>query len=338
MDQEIKKDEMAERKKEYLMSWLYTFGIFVLITVVLFFPLIFSAEPLKLITLLLGLLLFGFIIALFSAYVLTPWSLGKEMQTFDNAPPEILKSLEELSKKAQIKKVPKLMITETSEINACTYESIFGSRIGVTTGLIDAYQSGRMNKNELEAILGHEIGHIKNKDSLRQGLVLSLISVFQVLGNWCIIIGSVLGVIGVATATISREEGRSTGIVITIIGVSLLIDGFLMKIIAKIASILSFYHSRKQEYVADQSAAELTSPEITASALQKIKNLNDELVTNVMKSLPYADKWQLQPRNVSWIDKLFDTHPPMEERIQRVRKIAEGSKRKEFNIIALLLI
>ena len=51
-----------------------------------------------------------------------------------------------------------------------------------------------------------------------------------------------------------------------------------------------------------------------ANALQRISTLNNDLVAKELAKLPYADRWQLQPRNPSWIDKLFDTHPPMEKR------------------------
>ena len=69
--------------------------------------------------------------------------------------------------------------------------------------------------------------------------------------------------------------------------------------------------------------AELTSPEKMANALQRINALNNELVAKELAELPYADRWQLQPRNPSWIDKLFDTHPPMGERENELRTISK---------------
>jgi Zn-dependent protease with chaperone function len=59
-----------------------------------------------------------------------------------------------------------------------------------------------------------------------------------------------------------------------------------------------------------------------ASALQRINALNKELVAKELAKLPYADRWQLQPCNPSWIDKLFDTHPPMEKRETELRTIS----------------
>lgn len=99
--------------------------------------------------------------------------------------------------------------------------------------------------------------------------------------------------------------------------------GVIQKLIAKIASILAFHLSRKDEYAADMIGAKLTSPEKMANALQRINTLNNELVAKELAALPYADRWQLQPRNPSWIDKLFDTHPSTEKRDTTLRTIGE---------------
>lgn len=104
--------------------------------------------------------LIGFAIALFSAYVLTPLSL-REMKPFKDAPQLVLESLQELSMKAGMRRAPKLMVAETPEINAFAYMSVSGGRVCVTRGLIGAYQEGRISGEELKAILGHEVGHIK---------------------------------------------------------------------------------------------------------------------------------------------------------------------------------
>ncbi|MFQ6071475.1 MAG: hypothetical protein ACE5KT_02080 [Methanosarcinales archaeon] len=133
-----------ERKKEQLKSWLYTLGIFVAITFILIPTIVVALfiEPLAAMSMLLMFLLIGFIVASFSAYVLTPWTLRK-IKPFETTPPQVLKSLEELSKKAGLKKVPKLMLAETPEINAMTYASISGNRVCVTRGLMEAYQDGK---------------------------------------------------------------------------------------------------------------------------------------------------------------------------------------------------
>lgn len=51
-----------------------------------------------------------------------------------------------------------------------------------------------------------------------------------------------------------------------------------------------------------------------ANALQKIVDIGNELMTEVLESFPYADRWQIEPSNPSSIDKLFDTHPSIDDR------------------------
>jgi Zn-dependent protease with chaperone function len=313
-----------ERRKETVKSWLYTLGIFTLITLILM-PFVYGVPWMIPI-----IFIIGFITAFFSAYVLTPYSL-REIKPFEDTSSYILESLEELSRWGGLKKSPKLMIAETPEINAMAYASISSSHVCVTRGLIDAYQSGKINEEELKAILGHEIGHIKNIDCFKWSLVLSWISIFNTIGNLCIIIGTGITQIGAMLEEISdetviesrgiRREGGWFGLMVMLWGWFLVISGFITNIIAKIASIFAFHLSRRQEYAADEFSAELTSWEKMIASLRKIDTLNNELVAKELAALPYADRWQIQPRNLSWIDRLWDTHPPIEKREDRLRKL-----------------
>ena len=311
-----------ERKERDLTSWLYTLGIFVAITFILMFPLYIGA-PLAALAMLPVFILIGLIVAFFSAYVLTSWTL-RGIKPFENASPEILRSFKELSEKAGLEKPPELMIVETPEINAMAYVSLSGNHVCVTRGLMNAYQNENIGEDELNAVLGHEIGHIRNRDCLKWSFVLSWVSIFDMIGTVCIIVGTAIGGIGIALEVgASRDEDRGVGMAMALFGWVLLISGFIQKIIAKIASILAFHLSRKNEHAADMVGAELTSPETMANALQRINTLDNELVAKELASLPYADRWQLQPRNPSWIDKLFDTHPPMGERENELRTISK---------------
>jgi heat shock protein HtpX len=312
-----------ERKKKDLANWLYTFGIFLAITFVLMFP-FYLLWPLTIVSMIPLFFLIGFIFAFLSAYILTPLSLRKAIKPYDNAPLQVTKCIEEFSKKTEIKKVPRLMIMDTPEVNAFAYASLSGGRICVTKGLMDAYQNGKLEEKELKAILGHELGHIKNRDCLKSGLVLSWISIFDTIGNMFIVFGTVAGVVGVAAnRRASSDEETGLGFAMAIGGWVSIIIGFLTKIIAKVASALAFHLSRKQEYLADEAGAELAGPTASASALGKIKLLDDELVKKELNSLPYADRWQIQPRNPSAIDRLFDTHPPIEKREETLKKMGE---------------
>jgi len=70
-------------------------------------------------------------------------------------------------------------------------------------------------------------------------------------------------------------------------------------------------------------AVELTHPEQMSAALEKIELLNQELLAKEQEKLPYADRWQFQPRNTTWVDRLWDTHPPTPSRAERQRSLVE---------------
>lgn len=300
-----------EQIKEKLINWLYVFVIFIIITSILTFGAGIVAMPL--------FILIGFAFALISAYLITPCIL-RGVKPFQNVPPEILNSLEELSKRSGMKKTPQLMKANTPELNAMAYVSIKGNRICLTEGLLNVYKNGKINKDEIEAILGHEIAHLKNLDCLKYSFVLSWISIFDAVGVLFMYSGRGFSHLG---DTLDREvsvesPGNLTGILVILFGWLLFVGGAIMRFISKIASLLAFHLSRRQEYIADMFGAELTKPRKLASALQKINTTNQELVAKKLASLPYAERWQLQPCNLSWIDKLFNTHPPMQKRITKL--------------------
>ena len=75
------------------------------------------------------------------------------------------------------------MVFETLEFNAFTYITLFGPKLVLTSGLVNAFKDVEINNDELMAIMGHEIGHIKHNDTLRMWIVQYLISVFYSLGT-----------------------------------------------------------------------------------------------------------------------------------------------------------
>jgi Zn-dependent protease with chaperone function len=323
-----------ERQRRELISWLHTLGIFVAITFVLM-PHLYLVGPFYAMMILPVFILISIVVALFSAYVLTPWAL-RGIKPYNDAPPEILQALQGLATQAQLKRPLKLMIAETPEINAMAYTSISSDRICVTRGLIMAYQSQRITFEDLKAVLGHELGHIRNFDTLKWAFVTSWISLFDAAGAWMMTLGRGMAGIGIVLSEateqivitqegegryVVRREAGTTGVVMALTGWALYIGGVVQKLLAKLASALAFYLSRKQEFMADEIAAALTSPQHMASVLRKIEDLNKELIAEQVASLPYTDRWQLQPRNPSWVDALFDSHPPTEDREARLQAI-----------------
>jgi Zn-dependent protease with chaperone function len=305
-----------ERKHREFNSWLYTIGMFFITTFILALP-VYLGNPIMAIWMMPEFLITGFIVAYIMAYIFTLYPM-KGVIPFKDAPPKILEYIDDLSKKAYVNKPIKLMIIDTPEINAMTYSNIKEHRICLTRGIVTAFENGKISGEELMSILGHEIGHIVNLDTLKNSLVLSFVCIFDMIGNTMMFIGK-------GMVYVSEEEKRDGlfGLFVLLIGWSIYIAGIIQKLIAKLVSVISYKVSRKQEYAADIVGGELTNPEIMTNALQKIVDLGNELVSKQLESLPYSDRWQLEPRNVSWIDKLYDTHPSISDRKNELMKINE---------------
>jgi heat shock protein HtpX len=196
---------------------------------------------------------------------------------------------------------PKAYIIESEDLNAfATGRNPENASIAVTTGLINT-----LNRQELEGVIGHEISHIKNRDILFMTLVAVLVGLAAIISH--LILRSLwFGA--------RRDRRDKNGIMIL-----LLIVGIILAIIAPIATRLVQYAiSRKREYLADASGVSLTRfPEGLASALEKIANKNQGRI-NVSEAVSHL--FFVDPKQSS-LDSLFATHPPIEERIKRLRNM-----------------
>ncbi len=227
----------------------------------------------------------------------------KERQ-FDNI-------VEEMAIAAGITK-PKAYVVDDEDPNAfATGTSPTNSIIAVTSGLLSA-----LNREELQGVVGHEMSHIRNHDTRMMTLVAALVGAIALLADWAgrgmrYTMGR-----GVRTKPMKRT------------GVSLLFFLWLIGIILApvIAQILAMTVSRKREYLADASSAELTrNPLALASALKKI-----EFAYRPTRSISYgtAHLCIADPRG-RWLNNregffadLLSTHPPMVKRISALHQMA----------------
>ncbi|MGC9166907.1 MAG: M48 family metallopeptidase [Thermoplasmata archaeon] len=303
-----------EVEKNY---WWYTVVIYLIISgivLLLILPFIYIT-PQNILYVYLMILLTGFLVALFSAYILTPMAFWRKYKPLPILPLELENRVNEMINKSGIKK-PKFFEYDSPELNAFTYSSIFGPRIILTTGLINSYNTGKISLDELSAIIGHEMGHIRHKDSLRGAIALSWVSIINGFGTYFIFIGFMFLGIGTLETFFSRDEENA--FLTIVIGIVSIVVGFIMKIIAKLISLISLHHSRIMEYQADAYGAYLTSNVYMADALKKIENYNNSLIAKNLGYAPYPEGWQVPPVKQTWIDKLFSTHPPTEKRIERL--------------------
>jgi len=200
---------------------------------------------------------------------------------------------------------PKVYVVPSDEINAfATGRDPEHASVAVTRGLLNA-----LDRQELEGVLAHELSHIRNRDVTFMPLVAVLVGLVAILSH---IILRTYRFGGGRRGRRGRGDGDKRGLEIAILAV-----GFLLAIFAPLLTrIVQFAVSRKREYLADASGAELTRyPEGLASALEKIKGHNRGKmdVSEAVSHLFIADP------NRSALDALYATHPPLEERIKRLR-------------------
>ncbi|MCD6575623.1 MAG: M48 family metallopeptidase [Nanoarchaeota archaeon] len=192
---------------------------------------------------------------------------------------------------------PKVYVIENPDINAfATGRDPQHASIAVTTGLLE-----KLNKEEIEGVIGHELSHIKNFDIRFMTLVSVIVGLVVIISNMFLR----------SLWFRNRDRNRSGGIFLLI--------GLALAIIAPIAvKLIQLAISRKREFLADASSAQLTRyPEGLASALEKIKNYN---AGKLQVSDAVAPLFIAEPKK-SWVANLFSTHPPIEERIKRLREM-----------------
>lgn len=232
---------------------------------------------------------FGAIYALISYFTASKVALklnrAREISQKDN--PKVFKMVESLTKKANLP-MPKLYIVNDSAANAfATGRSPEHAHVAVTTGILEA-----LSDEELEAVLAHEISHVKNYDIRLMMIVFACITSLNLILDFflrSLIFGN-------------DEKG-----------------GFLSYILISILSsfvgiFIQAAISRQREYAADLSGAEIThKPKELASALRKISSKGSKLK---VQSSATAHLFLANPLRSSAISRLFSTHPPIEERIK----------------------
>ena len=202
--------------------------------------------------------------------------------------------------------VPKVYVIQDAAPNAfATGRDPQHASICVTTGLLD-----KMSKLELEGVVGHELSHIGNLD-IRVTLITAVL-----VGVIAVMVDVMLRATWFGAGSRSRYRGRGEDAG----GAIMLVVAIVAMVLAPlVATMIQMAVSRQREYLADASSALLTRyPEGLASALQKISNDPDPLnvATKGTAHLFIAEPLK---GHESSLNNLFDTHPPIQERIKRLR-------------------
>jgi len=208
--------------------------------------------------------------------------------------PQLHAMVGELAREAQVP-MPKVYVVPTDTPNAfATGRNPAHAAVAVTNGILKI-----LSPTELKGVLAHEMGHVKNRDILIQTVAATLggaITYLAYMGQWAAIFGGR-----------DDEDGGSA------------LGALLMAILAPIAAMLiQMAISRSREYLADATGARLChNPQALASALEKLAYGNQRIPMDANPNT--AHMFIVNPLTGGGLMSWFSTHPPIEERVARLR-------------------
>lgn len=294
-------DHIAKNKRNSILM------IFVFLVLIITLGYVFSNiynQP----ALLLVAVVFSLVSSLVSFYFSDSitLALSSAKQIDRQSSPELFNLVENLTITAGLP-MPRIYIIEDTAINAfATGRDPKHGVVCVTTGCLS-----RLNKTELEGVIAHELSHIGNYDIRVMTLVVVLVGIVTLLSDW-LLRAHWLG---------DRKRDDKTGI-----GQYMFLIGLVLAILSPIiASLIKLSVSRQREFLADSSGALLTRyPEGLASALEKISQDQEPLeaankaTAHLYIANPFKEGFS---KGAGWFASLFNTHPPIEERIKRLREM-----------------
>lgn len=251
----------------------------------------------------------AFISYFFSDKITLAISHAKEIDL--KTQPQLYQVVENLTIAAGLP-MPRVYIIEDTAMNAfATGRDPKHAVICVTTGLLS-----RLDRTELEGVLAHELSHIGNYDIRFMTLVVVMVGVITLLADWMVRFSLFGG---------KKRDSNDGGN-----GIFLIIGIILAILSPIIATLIKLAVSRRREFLADSSGALLTRyPEGLALALEKIAADTEplEAANKATAHLYIANPFKTNAvdengkSSTSWIANLFNTHPPIEERIKRLRQM-----------------
>ncbi len=223
---------------------------------------------------------------------------AKQIQKKDN--PRLYRIVENLAITEGLP-TPKVYIMDDPALNAfATGRNPKTAIVCATTGILDT-----LNDNELEGVMAHELGHVKNYDIRVSMLAFALVSVVSLMAD-----------IILHFTWFSGDDKEDTNPIVLILGLAAMI-------IAPIAaSMIQLAISRRREYLADATGALTTrNPEGLAAALEKIANKGS---VTARANSSTAHLFFANPLRKGSVSNLFSTHPPIEERIKALRDMGDN--------------
>ncbi len=246
----------------------------------------------------------GAFISLLLSKMMAKWMMGVQIvepETYDPAKRELISTVYDLAKKAGLSKMPEVGIYQSHDVNAfATGPTKSRSLVAVSSGLLN-----RMNKDEISGVIGHEISHIANGDMVTMTLLQGVINAFVMF---------LARLIGYVVARGLKSKGSSSSpspfmyrMIVMVLEVVFMILGSL--VVAKF--------SRFREFRADAGSSRLCGKDKMIKALVALKSISSPQETSEQTKGFQALQISNRTKNMF---ALFASHPPLDERIQRLQQ------------------
>jgi heat shock protein HtpX len=242
-------------------------------------------------------------------------SIAKAKKITRDDHPRLFNVVEEMKIATGLPKMPDIYIIDDTALNAfATGRDPERASVAITSGLL-----ARLNRDELQGVIAHEMSHIKNRDVLLMALT-------------AVMLGSIVILAWFATRALFFSGGRRSSGGGGQAGIIILIVGLVFIILAPIAAqFIYFAISRKREYLADASAALHTRyPEGLASALEKLGTSTGQLKTANKATAPMYIINPFHKKGMA-ASNFSATHPPLKERIRILRSMAGGASFAQYD-------
>ena len=232
-------------------------------------------------------------------------SMNGAREVSEEEAPELYHVVQDMAMVAQIP-MPRVYIVEDASPNAfATGSKPENAAVAATTGLLAI-----MNREELEGVMGHEVSHIRNYDIRISTIAVALTSAVTMLSSMA---GRMMWFGGGSRRRSDRDNDNGLGIVLMIVSLLALLLAPLA------ATLVQLAISRQREYLADASSVELTrNPKGMINALLKLDNSQpmEHHVDDASAALYIND-----PKKKGGLQKLFYTHPPISDRVERLKNM-----------------
>jgi heat shock protein HtpX len=237
-------------------------------------------------------------------------SMHDAQEVDERSAPELVAIVRELAQRAGLP-MPRVYLMDSPQPNAfATGRNPQNAAVCATTGLLNT-----LNRDEIAGVIGHELGHVRNHDTLTMTITATIAGAISMLAQF---------------GMFFRGGNRDSGLGI--------VGSVLMLILAPLAAmIVQMAISRTREYAADNLGARISGrPDALASALVKISRVAEAVPNDTAETHPAtAPLFIVNPLSGRGMDNLFSTHPSIENRVAALEKLSREMGVGSFGAAAL---